>query len=227
VTEQTADAAPALATEVARALGGQDIRANADGAGAACVDVPVARWQEAARYLRNTAGLDFFDWLSAVDEPDGDPAGVDVVLHVSDSAEPSRRLLLRTRLGESDLTLPSLTGVWAGAAWHERETYEMFGVDFSEYTDANGGSLRSLLLPEEFQGNPLRKSFVLASRVVRPWPGGVEPGDSHGGAASKRKAVLPPGVPEPEVWGPRDPAPPEAPPHAPAERTTAEESENS
>jgi NADH-quinone oxidoreductase subunit C len=211
VTEQTADTAPALATEVARALGGQDVRASADGAGVACVDVPVTRWREAAQHLREETGLDFFDWLSAVDEPDGDPTGVDVVLHVSDSAEPARRLLLRTRVSETDLTVPSLTGVWAGAAWHERETHEMFGVGFSDYVEATGRPLRSLLLPEEFQGNPLRKSFVLAARVARPWPGGVEPGEGHGGAASRRKTALPPGVPEPGTWGPRGSAAPEAP----------------
>jgi NADH-quinone oxidoreductase subunit C len=216
VTEETTDPAPELATRVAQALGGQDVRAGADGAGAACVDVPVDRWTEAARYLRDVGGLDFFDWLSAVDEPDGDPVGVDVVLHVCDSDDPRRRLLLRTRVGDDDLTVPSLTELWAGAAWHERETHEMFGVDFTGYVEATEGQLRPLLLPEEFRGNPLRKSFVLASRAVRPWPGGTEPADAHGGTTSKRKVALPPGVPDPQRWGPRQPERP-ATPQAPEE----------
>lgn len=196
---------PELATDVATALGGDDVRPGADGAGTACVDVPRERWQEAAAHLREVAGLDFFDWLSAADEPGGDPAGVDVVLHVCDSTRPARRLLLRTRVPDGDLDVASVTGVWAGAAWHERETHEMFGVDFTGFEDGTDFGLRPLLLPEGFEGTPLRKSFVLASRAVRPWPGGKEPGDPHGSAPARRKAQ-PPGVPDPRTWGPRLPA---------------------
>ena len=46
----------------------------------------------------------------------------------------------------------------------------MFGIDFGE------SKLAPLLLPDGFEGHPLRKEFVLASRVVKPWPGAKEPG---------------------------------------------------
>lgn len=178
--------------------------ASVDGAGAACVDVPRERWVPVARQLRESFGMDFLDWLSAVDQPDGDPAGVDIVLHVADSTRPARRVLLRTRVPDADLQVPSVTGVWAGVAWHERETFEMFGVEFTGFDDGSGLGLRPLLLPEHFEGTPLRKSFVLAARAVKPWPGGKEPGESHGAGAPSRRKVQPPGVPDPRAWGPRE-----------------------
>lgn len=203
-----------LADAVAGAVGGSGAGADAgvDGAGTACVTVPRDRWVAAARQLREGFGMDFVDWLSAADQPDGDPAGVDVVLHVADSTRAARRVLLRTRVPDSDLRLPSLTGLWSGVAWHERETFEMFGVEFTGFDDRSGYGLRPLLLPEGFEGTPLRKSFMLAARAVKPWPGGKEPGESHSSGPSRRK-VQPPGVPDPQTWGPREIAP-EPGPHA-------------
>jgi NADH-quinone oxidoreductase subunit C len=193
-----------------------------DGAGTPVIDVEAPAWVEAARHARDTLQMDFLDWLSAVDQPDGDPAGLDVVLHVAatsstgiegqrarsergDLGPPSvRRLILRTRVAEVDLVLPSLTALWPGVAWHERETFEMFGLDFSGYDDGSGMEIRPLLLPDGFEGTPLRKSFVLAARAAKAWPGAKDPADSGGKAPSRRK-IQPPGVPDP-AWGPREPA---------------------
>ena len=138
----------------------------------------------------------FFDWLSAVDELDGDPAGIRVVAHVYSPAH-RHHLLLRTLLPGDDARLPTATTVYKGANWHERETHEMFGVAFDGHPN-----LIPLLLPPGFDGNPLRKDFVLASRVAKPWPGEVDPGPSAGEGARKRKRKRPPGVPDPDAWGP-------------------------
>jgi NADH-quinone oxidoreductase subunit C len=154
------------------------------------VDVPPEQWVAAATAARDQLGCDFFDWLSAVDLSAGDPA-YEVVAHVW-STSAKHGVLLRTRVSES---LDSIVEVYPGAAWHERETYEMFGIGFP-------GELESLLLPPEFEGHPLRKSFILASRVAKPWPGAKEPGESHDAAAPKRQAIRPPGVPAPGEWGP-------------------------
>jgi NADH-quinone oxidoreductase subunit C len=113
------------------------------------------------------------------------------------------RALVRTRVPASDLVAPSITDLWAGAAWHERETFEMFGVDFSGFDDGSGRGIRPLLLPDGFEGTPLRKSFVLASRASKAWPGAKEPGESDASAAPARRRTLPPGVPD-QTWGPRD-----------------------
>jgi len=159
------------------------------------VDVVPDRWVDAVGTARDGLGLVFFDWLSAVDELDG---VFTVVIHLYDPVE-HRRLLVRTRVGdEGPAALPTVTGVFAGASWHERETFEMFGIDFVGHP-----YLVSLLLPEGFQGHPWRKSFVLAARAGKPWPGAKEPGESEHGASPGRRKTQPPGVPDPTEWGPR------------------------
>ena len=182
-----------------------DLGTSAPAAGSPCVDVPAARWDEALTHALG-AGYVVFDWLSAVDEPEADPPSVDVVLHVA-ALSPLRGLLLRTRVPAAAPVLPSATHTWAGAAWHERETHEMFGVDFTGFDDGSGRGLRPLLLPDGFIGTPWRKSFQLAARSAKVWPGAKEPGESgEGRSAPARRASLPPGVADPVTWGPRSPA---------------------
>ncbi|QIB44167.1 NADH-quinone oxidoreductase subunit C [Streptomyces aureoverticillatus] len=164
------------------------------------VDVPAASWTDALRTARDALGCTYFDWLSAVDEPG---TGFRVSAHVVALA-PVRRLLVRTTVPHEAPVLPTAIDVYAGAGWHERETHEMFGVRFDGHPH-----LVPLLLPDGFEGHPLRKDFVLAARVAKAWPGAKEPGESaaaHGGAAAgggaKRRQMLPPGVPDPNEWGP-------------------------
>jgi NADH-quinone oxidoreductase subunit C len=226
------------ADEAALAVGfslatGLDIQVDRDGAGTPVIDVPASAWVAAARHARDTVELDFLDWLSAVDQMDAaENPGLDVVLHVAasrsagiegdraryqrrDFGSPSvRRLMLRTRVPATALTLSSLTALWPGVAWHERETFEMFGLEFSDFDDGSGMALRPLLLPDGFEGTPLRKSFVLAARAAKAWPGGKDPADSGGKAPSRRK-IQPPGVPDPS-WGPREPGASAPEPIAPA-----------
>lgn len=183
---------------------------------------PAEWWAEVA--ASRDAGYDFFDWLSAVDhtgargdgthdepaEESGHEVGMLVVLHLMatglESPRPLSRLLLET-LVPHGVGLDSVTSVFAGAAWHERETHEMFGVEFTGFDDGTGHGLRPLLLPAGFVGEPLRKSFILAARASKPWPGAKEPGESDASprpSGRRRKRVLPPGVPD-ESWGPRRP----------------------
>ncbi|MEU4504594.1 NADH-quinone oxidoreductase subunit C [Streptomyces sp. NPDC024089] len=158
------------------------------------VDVPAASWIAALETARDRLGCTYFDWLSAVDEPG---TGFRVCAHVAALAEGRvRRLLVRTTVPHEAAVLPTAIDVYAGAAWHERETHEMFGIGFEGHPH-----LVPLLLPEGFEGHPLRKDFVLAARVAKAWPGAKEPGESeHGGP--KRRTMLPPGVPDPNEWGP-------------------------
>ncbi|MFC5155574.1 NADH-quinone oxidoreductase subunit C, partial [Streptomyces amakusaensis] len=158
------------------------------------VDVPADGWIAALETARTTLGCTYFDWLSAVDEPG---TGFRICVHVA-ALETGRvrRLLLRTTVPHDAPALPTAREVYAGADWHERETHEMFGVDFTGHPH-----LVPLLLPENFEGHPLRKDFVLAARVAKAWPGAKEPGEAeHGGP--KRRQMLPPGVPDPNEWGP-------------------------
>lgn len=182
-----------------------------DGAGTPVVDVPPGQWVQFALTALHELRMTFLDWLSAVDRPDADPPGLDVVLHVMApdalrERNKMERLMLRTRVPDG-ASLPSLTAVWPGVAWHERETFEMFGLDFSAFDDGSGLELRPLLLPDGFEGTPLRKSFVLAARAAKAWPGAKDPGDAGGsGKAPSRRKIQPPGVPDPS-WGPREPTP--------------------
>jgi NADH-quinone oxidoreductase subunit C len=163
------------------------------------LDVPVDAWAAAAMAARENLGAGFFDWLSAYDDTD---AGLAVVVHVWSVAR-RESVMLRTRVPRDGGRLPTLTGVWAGADWHERETFEMFGIGFDGHPNPV-----PLLLPDGFEGNPLRKEFVLASRVAKSWPGRKEPGESDRDLADgdeaprPRRRVLPPGVPAPGTWGP-------------------------
>ncbi|UQX02465.1 NADH-quinone oxidoreductase subunit C [Streptomyces sp. RerS4] len=159
------------------------------------VDVPVGSWISALEIARDKLGCTYFDWLSAVDEPG---TGFRICAHVvALENRRVRRLLLRTTVPHAAPSLPSAVAVYAGAEWHERETFEMFGVTFTDHPH-----LVHLLLPENFEGHPLRKDFVLAARVAKAWPGAKEPGEAHDPDAPKRRQMLPPGVPDPNDWGP-------------------------
>lgn len=173
------------------------------------VDVPAASWTSALSTARAELGCTFFDWLSAVDEPG---TGFLVSAHLVALA-PVRRLLLRTTVPHEVPVLESAVEVFAGAAWHERETHEMFGVSFTGHP-----ALDPLLLPENFEGHPLRKDFVLAARVAKAWPGAKEPGEGPDHGGPKRRQMLPPGVPDPNEWGPLKGTLPAA-PARPARRT--------
>jgi NADH-quinone oxidoreductase subunit C len=82
-------------------------------------------------------------------------------------------VILKTDLADADepdgMRIGSLVPVFAGANWHERECWEMFGIEFEGHPD-----LRHLYLPGAFEGHPLRKDFPLLARLVKPWPGIVD-----------------------------------------------------
>jgi NADH-quinone oxidoreductase subunit C len=78
-------------------------------------------------------------------------------------------VILKADLPDDDLRIASLVPVYAGANWHERECWEMFGIAFDGHP-----SLRHLYLPGGFEGHPLRKDFPLLARLVKPWPGIVD-----------------------------------------------------
>jgi NADH-quinone oxidoreductase subunit C len=153
------------------------------------VTVPAGEWLAALAFARDQLGCDFFDWLSAVDEA---AAGVAVVVHVY-SLDGRHHLLLRTVLPGDQPRLPTATGLYRGAAWHERETHEMFGVVFDGHPGPG-----PLLLPDGFEGYPLRKDFALAARAAQEWPGAREPGEpvQPGQPPRGRRRAVPPGVPE-------------------------------
>ena len=163
-------AAADLAAQLAQRCDGR----VSGGAGDLTVEVRAERWVQALAVAREELGLGFFDWLSAVDDLE---AGLWVVCHLAAvrSGSPGAggqlggHLLVRTIVAREGASLATATSVFAGAAWHERETWEMFGIEFVGHPN-----LVPLLLADGFDGWPLRKDFQLQARLQRPWPGGKE-----------------------------------------------------
>jgi NADH-quinone oxidoreductase subunit C len=170
-------------------------------------DVLRQEWLAAVEGLR-ADGFDYFDWLGCVDEI-GRRDCFRIVLVVRNLALGAEPKMLSCWLPRDHPQIDSVQSVYAGAAWHEREAAELFGVEFV------GGDHRRLLLSPGFEGTPLRKDNVLAARTGMNWPGAKEPGESE--VAPNRRRMVPPGVPDPALWGDRNPSEPSADPAEVAE----------
>ncbi len=130
--------------------------------------------------IRTTA-RDIVDVLRALhDEPDlgfvvlADLAGVDtgremqVVYHLWSSVTPDWLRVIVEGLSRDDPRTPSVTSLWPGAEWLEREAYDMFGIVFEGNRD-----LRRIFMPPDYTSFPLRKDFYLADDAARSPGGGV------------------------------------------------------
>jgi NADH-quinone oxidoreductase subunit C len=130
--------------------------------------------------------FDFFTFLSAIDrsefggsekEDDEDPERhrLEVLVHLY-SPSHAIHVNIHVPVSADEPVCPSITSLFAGANWHERETAEMFGIDFEGHP-----RLVNLYLPEDFEGNPLRRSFKLPSRQIKEWPGAKDPEEAAAG----------------------------------------------
>jgi NADH-quinone oxidoreductase subunit C len=118
------------------------------------------RLVEIAEFLRDDRELCFempidctaVDWLGKR-EP-----RFEVIWHLYSVAK-GHRVRLKVRVTEDDPTCPSLAGVWRGMNWHERETWDLYGIRFSGHPN-----LKRILMYEEFVGHPLRKDYPIDKR---------------------------------------------------------------
>src|ERR1700680_3783254 len=111
---------------------------------------------EIALYSRDDEKFDWLSDLTAVDWPKREKR-FDIVLNMY-SMEKNERLRLKVHAAEND-RVPSVQGVWATANWEEREVYDMFGVVFEGHPE-----LKRILLPDEWQGHPLRKDYDILTQ---------------------------------------------------------------
>jgi NADH-quinone oxidoreductase subunit C len=116
------------------------------------VTVPPEQWVDLARFAKDTLGCRFFSFLTAVDWKD---RGLEVLAHV-DNLDDRMSLTMKTRLGSDVSTCASLTAVYRGADWMERECYDMFGIRFEGHP-----RLRRILLADDWEGHPLLKSYAV------------------------------------------------------------------
>jgi NADH-quinone oxidoreductase subunit C len=125
--------------------------------GETTVVVPREHIVAACEFCKATPGLEFtmLSDLCGVDRgPEEDPR-FEVNYHLFSTTR-FHRLRLKVVLAEDDARVPTVTSVWRTANWHERETFDMFGVVFDGHPD-----LRRILLPDDWQGHALRKDFPL------------------------------------------------------------------
>jgi NADH-quinone oxidoreductase subunit C len=142
-----------------QALGDRLLKAS-DFRGDLVLTVAREAWVEAATLLRDHPELRcrlFLD-LCGVDYLDSRDERFEVVLHLY-SVDHRHHVRLKTPLPESDPTASTLTGVFKGASWFEREAWDLYGIRFRGHPD-----LRRILLYEEFEGHPLRKDYPKEKR---------------------------------------------------------------
>jgi NADH-quinone oxidoreductase subunit C len=124
-------------------------------AGEVTARVRTGRLPEILRFLRDDprTKLDLLSDLSAVDYPN-DPKRFEVNYHIY-SVPHRHRLRVKVRVADGE-SVPTATGVWATANWHEREAFDLFGIAFAGHPD-----LTRILLPDDWKGHPLRKEYPL------------------------------------------------------------------
>ena len=121
------------------------------------------RIHDIAEYLKNDPDLNF-DYLSNITGADylneeREPR-FEVVYELH-SIEKNHSIRIRVGLDEEDPTMPTVSDLWKGALYPERELFDMFGFNIKEHPN-----LSRLIMPEEWEGNPLRKDYPLTIEDV-------------------------------------------------------------
>jgi NADH-quinone oxidoreductase subunit C len=119
--------------------------------GVLIVALPVERWHDFARYAKTDLGCLYFNWLSAIDWKE---QGLEVLCRI-DNLAGGLGVLMRSRLGPGQVHCATLTGLYRGADWMERECFDLLGVVFDGHPD-----LRRILLGQDWEGHPLRKDYA-------------------------------------------------------------------
>jgi NADH-quinone oxidoreductase subunit C len=160
-------AAPLSATDLTgrlRARFGQDVVEASDALGQAWVRVVPERYRDVIAALRDDEDFacDYLYFVAGVDQGDD---GFDVVAQLYSTIR-RHQVRVKVAAGKEEPSAPTISDLYPGANWHERETWELFGIRFEGHPQ-----LVKLVLPEQFEGHPLRKDFPLTSRLAKPWPG--------------------------------------------------------
>jgi NADH-quinone oxidoreductase subunit C len=123
------------------------------------IEVAPERIVEVCRFLKEQEQFVRLSTVTGVDRYPAEPR-FEVVYHLHSLAR-NTRLRVTCRLPGADPSIETVTSVWRSANWYERETFDLFGIQFRNHPD-----LRRIMLPEDWDGHPLRKDYpVTGSRV--------------------------------------------------------------
>jgi NADH-quinone oxidoreductase subunit C len=128
------------------------------------VNVPSAEVPAALKYLRDEFAFDLLSDVTAIDWAEGAAPRFTVVYHLLSTTTHAYLRVAADCASNEHPEVPSVTSLWPGANWHERETYDMFGIRFAGHPD-----LRRILMWDEYPHFPLRKEFPLAG-IETPLP---------------------------------------------------------
>jgi NADH-quinone oxidoreductase subunit C len=120
-------------------------------------NIPAADALALLQHLRDTQGYDFLMDITGIDWSAEKSPRFTVVWHLYSSTKHTYVRIAADCASDSEPVMPSATGLWAGADWHERETFDMLGIKFTGHPD-----LRRILMWDEYPYFPLRKDFPLA-----------------------------------------------------------------
>ncbi len=123
--------------------------------------VPAETLIEAVRAVRDDFGLEMLTAISAVDYwPQQEPRFH--LIYLFYSIRRVARLEFRVPLSGNSPSIPTIEGIYPNANWYERELWDMFGIRFEGHSD-----LRRILMPEDWEGHPLRKDYPLGYEEVQ------------------------------------------------------------
>jgi len=114
-----------------------------------CVLVKTDAIEEILTALRNELGFRHLSFIAGTDLKDAIELAYGLIAYSQKAM-----ILLKVRLDHANPTVRTVTHIFSGANWHERETYDLLGVKFEGHPD-----LRRLLLPDDWKGHPLRKDY--------------------------------------------------------------------
>jgi NADH-quinone oxidoreductase subunit C len=146
------------AVDVAAFLSGRFPQVSARPSGdCPAFNVPAGQVTEVLRSLRDEAGYDFLADVTAIDWSSAVSPRFTVVWHLASTTMHDTVRLAADCADDAQPSMSSATSLWPGANWHEREAYDMFGVNFAGHPD-----LRRILMWDGYPHFPLRKDFPLA-----------------------------------------------------------------
>ena len=123
------------------------------------LETPPAKILSVCGFLKYDRKFVRLSTVTAVDRYPAEPRW-EIVYHLH-SIERNERVRLKCRLAGAEPAIESVTGVWRGANWYEREVFDLFGVRFLQHPD-----LRRIMMPDDWEGHPLRKDYPITGQRV-------------------------------------------------------------